>query len=115
MKFENKKAATNKGKVKLFKQFLESIFTVEPEHTISDQERILIVNRDKLLNDKDFKTTDVNENHKNIEKEELENIIKKLDIKKTCGEDKITSKMIKLTFNGTRKFLLNKISINPTV
>ena len=49
MKFENKKAATNKGKVKLFKQFLESIFTVEPEHTISDQERIFIVNRDKLF------------------------------------------------------------------
>ena len=48
---------------------------------------------------------DMNENHKNIEKEELTNIIKKLDIKKACGEDKITNKMIKLTYNGTKDFL----------
>ena len=35
-----------------------------------------------LLNDKDLKTIDRNKNHKNKEKEESENIIKKLDIKK---------------------------------
>ena len=59
-----------------------------------------------ILNDKDLKTVDINENYKSIEKEELENIIKKLDIKKACGEDNITNKMFKLTFNGTKKFLL---------
>ena len=42
------------------------------------------------------------ENHKNIEKEELENMIKKLDVKKVNEEDKITNKMIKLTFNETK-------------
>ena len=59
-----------------------------------------------ILNDKDLKTVDINENYKSIEKEELEKIIKKLDIKKACGEDNITNKMFKLTFNGTKKFLL---------
>ena len=57
-----------------------------------------------ILNDNE--TININENHKNIEKEELENIIKKLDVKKACGEDKITNKMIKLTCNGTKEFLL---------
>ena len=42
------------------------------------------------------------ENHKNIEKEELENMIKKLDVKKVNEEDKITNKLIKLTFNETK-------------
>ena len=103
-KLDNKKATTDKEKVQLFKLLQESIFTVEPEHRISDQERILI--EMNILNDKDPKTADLNENRKNMEKEELVNIIKKLDIKKACGEDKITNKMIKLTFNGTQKFLL---------
>ena len=34
-----------------------------------------------VLNDNDLETIDMNENHKNIEKEELSNKIKKLDIK----------------------------------
>ena len=48
----------------------------------------------------------MNEKHKNIEKVELENIIKKLNVKKACGEGKITNKIIKLTFNGTKEFFL---------
>ena len=59
-----------------------------------------------ILNDNDLETIDINENHKNIEKEELENILKKLDVKKARGEDKITNKMIKLTFNGIKEFVL---------
>ena len=41
-----------------------------------------------ILNDKDFETIEINENHKDIRIEELTNIINKLDIKKACGEDK---------------------------
>ena len=85
---DNKKATTNEEKAKLFKQFLESIFIAEPEHKISDQKKILM--EMNILNGNDLETIDINESHKNIEKEELENIIKKLDIKKACGEDKIT-------------------------
>ena len=59
-----------------------------------------------ILNDNDLEMIGINENHKNIKKEELENIIKKLDVEKECGEDKTTNKMIKLTFNGTKQFLL---------
>ena len=36
----NKKAIANEEKVKLFKQFLESIFITEPEHKIPDQKKI---------------------------------------------------------------------------
>ena len=93
---DNKKATTNEEKTKLFKQFLESIFIAEPEHKISNQKKILM--EMNILNDNDLETIDINESHKNIEKEELENIIKKLDIKKACGEDKITNKLTKLTF-----------------
>ena len=85
---DNKKATANEEKAKLFKQFLESIFIAEPEHKISDQKKILM--EMNILNDNDLETIDINESHNNIEKEELENIIKKLDIKKACGEDKIT-------------------------
>ena len=38
-----------------------------------------------ILNDKDLKIKDISESHKNIDKEDLENIIKKQDIKKACG------------------------------
>ena len=63
-----------------------------------------------ILNDNDLEMIGINENHKNIKKEELENIIKKLDVKKECGEDKTTNKMIKLTFNGTKQFLLKLLN-----
>ena len=56
-----------------------------------------------ILNDDDLEAIIyIYENHKNIEKEELENMIKKLDVKKVNEEDKITNKMIKLTFNETK-------------
>ena len=56
-----------------------------------------------ILNDNDLEAIIyIYENHKNIEKEELENMIKKLDVKKVNEEDKITNKMIKLTFNETK-------------
>lgn len=99
---DNKKATTNEEKAKSFKQFLESIFIAEPEHKISDQKEILM--EMNILNDNDLERIDINESHKNIEKEELEYIIKKLDIKKACGGDKITNKLIKLTFKLTFSF-----------
>ena len=86
---------TKDEKPKLFKQFLESIFIAEPEQKISDQEKTFI--EMDILNDNDLETIDWNENHKNIGIEELTNVINKLDIKKACGEDKITNKLIKLT------------------
>ena len=56
-----------------------------------------------ILNDNDLEAIIyIYENHKNIEKKELENMIKKLDVKKVNEEDKITNKMIKLTFNETK-------------
>ena len=48
----NKKAKTNEDKVKLSKQFLETILITEPEHKISDQEKILI--EMDILNDNDL-------------------------------------------------------------
>ena len=57
-----------------------------------------------ILNGNDLETIDLSENHKNIGIEELTNIITKLDIKKVCGEYKITNKLIKLTYNGTKDF-----------
>ena len=96
----NEKATTNEEKAKSFRQFLELIFIAEPEHKISGQEKMLI--EMNILNDNDLETLDINENHKNIEKEELENILKKLDVKKALGEGKITNKMIKLTSNGIK-------------
>ena len=86
----NKKAMTNEEKVKLFKQFLETIFITEPEHKILDQEKKLI--EMEILKDEDLDTIKVNENHKDIKIDELTSIVKKLDIKKACGEDKITNK-----------------------
>ena len=100
----NEKATTNEEKAKLFRQFLELIFIAEPEHKISGQKKMLI--EMNILNDNDLETIDINENHKNIEKEELKNILKKLNVKKARGEDKITNKMIKLTFNGIKEFVL---------
>ena len=88
---DNKKATTNEEKAKLFKQFLQSIFIAEPEHKISDQEKMVI--EMNILNDNDLETIDMNEKHKNVEKDELENI-KKLIVKKACGEDKITNKIL---------------------
>ena len=99
----NKKAVTNEEKVKLFKQFVESIFITEPEHKISDQEKILI--EMDILNNNDLETIELNEHHKDIKIEGLTNMINKLDIKKACGEDKITNKLIKLTYNSTKDFL----------
>ena len=58
----NKKATTNAKKVKLFKQFLKTIFITEPEHKISDQEKELI--EMDILNDNDLETITLNENHK---------------------------------------------------
>ena len=58
-----------------------------------------------ILNDNDLETIVLNENHKDIRIEELTNIINKLDIKKACGEDRITNKLIKLTYNSTKDFL----------
>ena len=58
----NKKATTNAEKVKLFKQFLKTIFITEPEHKISDQEKELI--EIDILNDNDLETITLNENHK---------------------------------------------------
>ena len=58
----NKKATTNAEKVKLFKQFLKTIFITEPEHKISDQEKELI--EMDILNDNDLETITLNENHK---------------------------------------------------
>ena len=70
LKLDNKKATTNQQKVEWSKQFLESILTVELNKT-SDRERMLI--EMNILNDKDLKTVDVNENRKRIENEEFEN------------------------------------------
>ena len=56
---------------KLLFKFLESIFVAEPENKISDQEKMLI--EMNVLNDNDLDTIDMNENRKNIEKEELTN------------------------------------------
>ena len=97
-----KKATTNEVKAVLFKQFLESIFIAKPEHKISDQGKMLL--ETNILNGNDLEMVDMNENHKNIQKV-LTNIIKKLDIKKACSEDKIMNKMIKLTDNGKKNFL----------
>ena len=47
-----------------------------------------------------------NENHKDIKIEEFKNLVNKLDIKKACGEDKVTSKLIKLTYDSTKDFIL---------
>ena len=77
---DDKKATTNEEKAILFKQILESIFITEPEHKISDQEKILI--EMDILNYNDLETIELNENHKDIKIEELTNIINKLDIKK---------------------------------
>ena len=71
----NKKAKTNEDKVKLSKQFLETILITEPEHKISDQEKILI--EMDILNDNDLETIKLNENHKDIKIEELANIVNK--------------------------------------
>ena len=60
-----------------------------------------------IMNDNDLEMIELNENHKDIKIEELPNIINKLDIKKACGEDKITNKLIKLTYNSTKDFLFN--------
>ena len=105
----NKKAVTNEEKVKLFKQFLESIFITESDHKISDQEKILI--EMDILNDNDLEMIELNQNHKDIKIEELTNIINELDIKKACGEDKITNKLIKLTYNSTKDFLFKLFKI----
>ena len=59
-----------------------------------------------ILNYNYLETINMNEKHKNIEKEELENVIKKLNVKKAWGEGKITNKIIKLTVNGTKEFFL---------
>ena len=59
-----------------------------------------------ILNDNNLETIELNENHKDIKVEEITNIINKLDIKKACGEDKITTKLVKLTYNSTKDFLL---------
>ena len=64
---DNKKAITNEEKAKSFKQFLDSIFVAEPEHKISDQQKILI--EMNILNDKNLEIKDINESHKNKEKE----------------------------------------------
>ena len=105
----NKKAVTNEEKVKLFKQFLESIFITESDHKISDQEKILI--EMDILNDNDLEMIELNQNHKDIKIEELTNIINELDIKKACGEDKIANKLIKLTYNSTKDFLFKLFKI----
>ena len=68
-----------------------------------------------ILNDNDLETIDLNENHKNIGIEELTNIVTKLDIKKVCGEDKITNKLIKLTYNGTKISSLNCLLVLCTM
>ena len=59
-----------------------------------------------ILKDNDLETIKVNENHKNIKIDELASTVKKLDIKKACGEDKITNKLIKLTYDSTKDFIL---------
>ena len=99
----NKKATTNQEKVNLFKQFLETTFITEPEHKISDREKELI--EKDILNDNDLETIKLNENHKDINIEELTIIVQKLDIKKACGEDKITNKLIMLIYGGTKDFI----------
>ena len=53
LRLNNKKATTIEEKVELFKQFLESIFTVESKHKISDQKRMLI--ETNILNDEILK------------------------------------------------------------
>ena len=100
----NKKAVTIEDKIKLFKQFLKTIFVTEPEHQISDKEKTLI--ETYILNDNDLVTIETNKNHKDITIKELTNIINKLDIKKACGEAKIINKLIKLTYSVTKDFLL---------
>ena len=104
----NKKAKTNKDKLKLFKQFSETIFITEPEYKTSDQEKILI--EMDILNDNDLETIELNENHKDIKIEGLTNIVIKLDINNACGEDKTTNKVNKLTYNGTKVFLLKLVN-----
>ena len=59
-----------------------------------------------ILKDNDLETIKVNENHKDIKIDELASTVKKLDIKKACGEDKITNKLIKLTYDSTKDFIL---------
>ena len=59
-----------------------------------------------ILKDNDLETIKVNENHKDINIEELTSIVKKLNIKKACGEDKITNKLIKLTYDSTKDFII---------
>ena len=58
-----------------------------------------------ILNDNNLDTIESNENHEDIKIEEITNIINKLDIKKACGEDKVTNKLIKFTFDSTKDFL----------
>ena len=48
----------------------------------------------------------MNENHKNIAIEELAIIVNKLDTKIACGEDRITNKLINLTYDSTKHFIL---------
>ena len=59
-----------------------------------------------ILNDNDLETITLNENHKDINIEELTIIVNKLDLKKAYGEDKITNKLIKLTYDSTKDFIL---------
>ena len=74
----NKKAITKEEQVKLFKQFLETIFITEPERKLFDQEKELI--KIDILNDNDLETIKWNENHKDINVEEVTIIVNKLDI-----------------------------------
>ena len=62
-----------------------------------------------FLNDKDLDIAATNESHKNIEKEELEKTINRLDVKKACREDNITDQIIKPTYNGIKSFLLKEL------
>ena len=57
-----------------------------------------------ILNYNYLETINMNEKHKNLEKEELENIIKKLNVKKAWGEGKITNKIIKLLMEQKNSF-----------
>lgn len=54
-------------------------------NTFYNQEKILI--EMNILNDKDLQTTDTDKVHTSIEEKELENIIKKLDVKKAYEEN----------------------------
>lgn len=57
-----------------------------------------------ILTDKDLDIAATYKSHNNIDKEELEKIINKLDIKMACKKDKITNKIITLTYNDTKSF-----------